>query len=74
MNPVANWTDVRLYRRGASGDVQVTTVDLNAVEEGTPAPNLQANDVVIVGKHGGKAFFYGFLDFVKGVMAVGKGF
>jgi polysaccharide export outer membrane protein len=70
---VADWTDVRLYRRAPSGQVEVTTVDLNAVEEGKPAPDLRRNDVVIVGKHGGKAFVYGFLDFFKGVLSVGKG-
>jgi polysaccharide export outer membrane protein len=71
---IADWTDVRLYRRAPSGEVEVTTVDLNAVEEGKPAPDLRRNDVVIVGKHGGKAFFYGFLDFFKGALSVGKGF
>jgi polysaccharide export outer membrane protein len=71
---VADWTDVRLYRRAPSGQVEVTTVDLNAVEEGKPAPDLRRNDVVIVGKHDGKAFLYGFLDFFKGVVGIGKGF
>jgi polysaccharide export outer membrane protein len=71
---VADWTDVRLYRRGPSGQVEVTTVDLNAVEEGKPSPDLRRNDVVIVGKHGGKAFVYGFLDFFKGAVGMGKGF
>ena len=71
---VADWADVRLYRRGPSGQVEVTTVDLNAVEGGKPAPDLRRNDVVIVGKHLGKAFFYGFLDFFKGALAMGKGF
>ena len=70
---VADWTDVRLYRRAPSGQVEVTTVDLNAVEEGKPAPDLRRNDVVIVGKHAGKAFFYGFIDFVKGALGVGIG-
>jgi polysaccharide export outer membrane protein len=73
VNAVADWTDVRLYRRTPSGQVEVKTVDLNAVEEGQPAPELQRNDVVIVGKHGGKAFLYGFLDFFKGALSVGKG-
>lgn len=70
---VADWTDVRLYRRTPSGQVEVTTVDLNAVEGGKPSPELQQNDVVIVGIHGGKAVFYGFLDFFKGALGVAKG-
>lgn len=71
---VADWTDVRLYRRAPTGQVEVTTVDLNAVEDGKPAPDLRGNDVVIVGKHGGKAFLYGFLDFFRGALGFGKGF
>ena len=67
---VADWADVRLYRRAPSGQVEVTTVDLDAVEGGKPAPDLQRKDVVIVGKHLGKAFFYGFVDFFKGVVSV----
>jgi polysaccharide export outer membrane protein len=71
---VADWTDIRLYRKTPSGQVDVTTVDLNAVEEGQAAPELRPNDVVIVGKHAGKAVFYGFLDFFKGALGVAKGF
>ena len=70
---VADWSDVRLYRKAASGDVDVTTYDIEAFEQGKPAPELQRNDVVVVGKHAGKAFFYGFLDFFKGALGVAKG-
>jgi len=71
---VADWTDVRLYRRAPSGEMEVTKVDLKAVEEGQPAPELRKNDVVIVGVHGGKAVFFGFLDFFKGALGAAKGF
>ena len=71
---VADWKDVRLYRRAPSGQVEVSTVDLNAVEDGQAAPALNRNDVVIVGKHAGKAFGYGVLDFLKGALGVSKGF
>jgi polysaccharide biosynthesis/export protein len=71
---VAAWKDVRLYRRAPSGEMKITKVDLSAIEEGTPAPELQRNDVVIVGKHAGKAVGYGFLDFFKGALGVAKGF
>ena len=70
---VADWSDVRLYRKAPSGDVGVTTYDIDAFEQGKPAPELQRNDVVVVGKHAGKAFFYGFLDFFKGALGVAKG-
>jgi polysaccharide export outer membrane protein len=69
----ADWKDVRLYRRASSADVDMKTFDLNAVEEGEPAPELRANDVVVVGKHAGKAFFFGFVDFFKGALGVSKG-
>jgi polysaccharide export outer membrane protein len=70
---VAAWGDIRLYRKTSSGKVEVTTHDLDAFEEGKPAPELQRNDVVVVGKSPGKAFFYGFIDFFKGALGVAKG-
>ena len=70
---VADWSDVRLYRKSASGQVEVKTYDLEAFEKGAAAPELQRNDVLVVGKHAGKAFLYGFLDFFKGALGVAKG-
>ncbi len=70
---VADWSDVRLYRKNAAGKVEVTVYDLNDFEKGAPAPELQRNDVLVVGKHAGKAFVYGFLDFFKGALGVAKG-
>ena len=70
---VADWSDVRLYRKTPQGEVEVTTYDIEAFEQGKPAPELQRNDVVVVGKHAGKAFFYGFIDFFKGALGVAKG-
>jgi polysaccharide biosynthesis/export protein len=70
---VADWSDVRLYRKAPSGKVDVTVFDLNEFEKGTPAPELQRNDVLVIGKHAGKAFLYGFLDFFKGALGVAKG-
>jgi polysaccharide export outer membrane protein len=70
---VADWSDVRLYRKSPSGKVDVTVYDLNEFEKGAPAPELQRNDVLVIGKHAGKAFLYGFLDFFKGALGVAKG-
>jgi polysaccharide export outer membrane protein len=70
---VADWSDVRLYRKSPSGKVEVTVYDLEAFEKGAAAPELQRNDVLVVGKSAGKAFFYGFLDFFKGALGVAKG-
>ena len=69
---VADWSDVRVYRKSASGEVEVTRYSLDAIEEGKPAPELQRNDVIVVGKSGGKAFFYGIIDFFKGAVGFAK--
>jgi polysaccharide export outer membrane protein len=73
LKEVADWSDVRLYRKAASGQMEVFTYDLKAFEDGQPAPELRRNDVVVVGKHLGKALFYGFIDFFKGALGVAKG-
>jgi polysaccharide export outer membrane protein len=70
---VADWGDVRLYRKTPSGKVEVTVYDLDEFEKGKPAPELQRNDVVVVGTSAGKAFIFGFLDFFKGALGVAKG-
>jgi polysaccharide export outer membrane protein len=69
---VADWGDIRLYRKTESGKVEVTAYDLDEFEEGKPSPELQRNDVVVVGKSAGKAFFYGFIDFFRGALGVAK--
>jgi polysaccharide export outer membrane protein len=71
---VADWDDVRVYRTKPGGDREILTFSLNEVEkgDGEKAPELQKNDVVVVGKSPGKAFLYGFLDFVR--FGMGKGF
>jgi len=71
---VADWDDIRIYRARPGGDREMVTFSLNKVEKrtGEAVPELQKNDVVIVGKSEGKAFVYGVLDFVR--FGVGKGF
>ncbi len=61
----ADWDDIRLYRTRPDGTRDVLTFSLNAFEKGQPTPELQANDVVIVGKSSVKAFLYGVRDFFK---------
>jgi polysaccharide export outer membrane protein len=62
---VADWDDVRLYRRRPDGSTELKTFSLNAFEDGKPSPELQTDDVVIVGKSGVKAFLYGIREFFK---------
>jgi polysaccharide export outer membrane protein len=61
----ADWDDVRVYRTRGDGTREVLTFSLNEFEKGEPAPEIQANDVVIVGKSGLKAFLYAVRDIFK---------
>jgi polysaccharide biosynthesis/export protein len=61
----ADWDDVRLYRTRADGTREVRKYSMNEFENGQVAPELQSNDVVIVGKSTVKAFFFGIRDFVR---------
>jgi polysaccharide export outer membrane protein len=63
---VAAWGDVRLYRVNAKGEREITTLDLDEMEANKqPPPQLRKNDVVVVGKHLGKAFMYGLLEWFR---------
>jgi polysaccharide biosynthesis/export protein len=62
---VADWDDVRLYRRRPDGSTEVQTFSLNEFENGKASPELQADDIVIVGKSPMKAFLYGVRDFLR---------
>ena len=59
----ADWDDIRVYRARPDGTREVMTFSLNEFEQGKPAPELQANDVVVVGKSYLKAFLWGVKDF-----------
>ena len=65
VNPAADWDDIRLYRSRPDGTKEVMKYSMNDFEDGKPGPELQANDVVIVGKSAGKAVLYGVRDFFK---------
>jgi polysaccharide biosynthesis/export protein len=62
---VADRDDIRLYRTRPDGQREMLTYSLNDFEKGVHAPEVRANDVIIVGKSGVKAFFYTFLEFVR---------
>jgi polysaccharide export outer membrane protein len=70
---VAELEDVRIYRELPGGDRQVLPFSYAAFEKGQPGPELQPNDVVIVGKSASKAFWYGVRDFFQGVFGISKG-
>jgi polysaccharide export outer membrane protein len=70
---IADWNDVRLYRAKSDGTREVVSLSLKDFEKGQHAPELQKNDVVIVGQSGSKTFWYGVYDFFKGVFGLSKG-
>jgi len=70
---VAALADVRLYRTQASGQIEVMPMDLNEFEAGKGSPEVEKNDVVIVGKSAVKAFFFGVYDLLRGMVGVGVG-
>jgi polysaccharide export outer membrane protein len=73
---VADWDDVRVYRTKPGGDREILKFSLTEFEKGNgeKAPELQKNDVVVVGKSGSKAFWFGLMEFVRGMFSMGKGF
>jgi len=72
---VAAWGDIRLYRVKPNGEREVTKVDLDEIEAGKQVPpGLKKQDVIIVGKHYGKATLIGIRDFARGMFSMGKGF
>jgi polysaccharide export outer membrane protein len=72
---VADWGDVRIYRMKPGGDREILTFNLSDFEKGNglTAPELQKNDVIIVGKSTAKTFFFGILDFIRGMFSISRG-
>jgi polysaccharide export outer membrane protein len=69
---VADWGDIRLYRMKATGEREVLTFSLNQFEKDQAPPEIQKDDIVVVGKSQAKAFWYGVYDFFKGILGVSK--
>jgi polysaccharide export outer membrane protein len=65
LRDVADWDDVRLYRARPDGTKEYVKFTMSDFEDGKPGPELQANDVVIVGKSGVKTVLYGLRDFFR---------
>jgi polysaccharide export outer membrane protein len=62
---VADRDDVRMYRTRPDGTREVTLFSMNELEAGTSGPELQPDDVVIVGRSTAKAVLYGLRDFIR---------
>jgi polysaccharide biosynthesis/export protein len=75
LRKVADWEDVRVYRTRPGGEREILTFNLEEFEKGLGPKTLelQKNDVVIVGQSGTKAFFFGALEFVRGMFSISRG-
>jgi polysaccharide export outer membrane protein len=65
MNKYADHDDIRLYRVRPDGQREIFKYSFNDFEKGGVAPDVQAHDVILVGKSGGKTVFYMITDFVR---------
>jgi polysaccharide export outer membrane protein len=68
---VAALSDVRLYRTQPDGQIKVIPLDMNDFEAGKGSPEVERNDVVIVGRSVVKSFFWGIYDLVRGMFGFG---
>jgi polysaccharide export outer membrane protein len=72
---VADWDDVRIYRVRPGGEREILSFNMNDFEKGNgqQAPELQKNDLIIVGKSTIKAVLFGTLDFIRGMFSISRG-
>ena len=72
---VADWDDVRIYRVRPGGEREILSFNMNEFEKGNgqQAPELQKNDLIIVGKSTIKAVLFGTLDFIRGMFSISRG-
>jgi polysaccharide export outer membrane protein len=69
---VADFENVKIFRERGGHRKEIIEVNLSEIEQGKKGPLVMKNDVILVGKHGLKAFWFGFLDFIR--IGVGKTF
>jgi polysaccharide export outer membrane protein len=72
VNHVAALEEVRIFREHGGQRKEIIEVNLNEIEQGKKGPVVMKNDVILVSKDGVKAFWFGFLDFIR--VGVGKTF
>ena len=68
----ADFENVRIFREHGGQRKEIIEVNLNEIEQGKKGPLVMKNDVILVSRHGLKAFWFGFLDFIR--VGVGKTF
>ena len=73
LKPEAKGGEAKIFRYSGKGsEREILSADVYSIQKGeSEDPTLKENDIVIVPKSGTKAFFFGVLDLVKGVMGFG---
>jgi polysaccharide export outer membrane protein len=72
---VADVETVRVYRLNADGTKETHTYNLTEIREGRVAdPQVQGNDIVVVGESSGKAMLKGLTDTLRGFIGFGNPF
>jgi polysaccharide export outer membrane protein len=64
----ADFENVRIFREHEGQKKEIIEVNLNEIEQGKKGPLVMKNDVILVSRHGLKAFWFGFLDFMRGAV------
>ena len=73
LKPEAKGGEAKIFRYSGKGsEREILSADVYSIQKGeSEDPTLKENDIVIVPKSGAKAFFFGVLDLVKGVLGFG---
>lgn len=72
LNPIADPTNVQIFREKPNGERQVHTFDLVAIRDGqTEDPLIKGNDIVVVKNSASAAFFKGLQDALRGFVGFG---
>lgn len=69
---VADFENVKIFRERGGQRKEIIEVKLSEIEQGKKGPLVMKNDVILVGKDGVKAFWFGVLDLVR--VGVGLGY
>jgi polysaccharide biosynthesis/export protein len=73
LDPIADPSNVRVFRDKPSGEREVLTFDLLAIRDGEAAdPLIKGNDTITVEKSASRAFFKGATDTLRGFISFGQ--
>ncbi|MBI5076263.1 MAG: polysaccharide biosynthesis/export family protein [Nitrospirae bacterium] len=71
-SPIADLTEVRIYRENGKGDRDIIIVDYNDIMSGSKSDiQIAENDIIIVPQSDMKNFFNGFINTIRGFVSFG---